>query len=268
MNAAAAVPHLKVPGRTREAPYGAAEALLAGAVVVFFTMIGCLMLPDGLWWGEHREVVSRAFVTTDGTYDTPMGRAYAVTVLLLVQVGLLAAVWQCRRPRFAVAPTERVSELPAVATLWLGATSFVMIPTWLALGGGGSSSGPTFFVAALAITGTVLVALGLSRMPRSRGLRQRHAGHATGTDGSAHAHGGLATPNSAFDALREGQAGFSYQGIRRKAELQESRPVGFSLTRAPDHSLAPSAMGVGLLGLLSLLIALPAVMLTLRSLVS
>jgi hypothetical protein len=252
-------------GRLHEVAYGAPEALLAAAVVVFLAMMGYLMLPDSLWRGEYREVASRALVTTDGSYRAPMGRAYGVTALLLIQVALLVAVWRTRRPRFAAEPAE-VDGMPAAVTLVLGLATLLMIPAWMSLAAGGdhTSRGTTFLLGSMAITGFALVALAISRMPRARGARTS-AAH---LESRPHTHGGLATPESAFQALRERQPGFSFSGIRRLVPLPEPRPVGFSLTRVPDRSLAPSAMGVGLLGLLSVLVGLPAVALVVRSLIS
>ena len=266
---AAAVPHLRGSGRTREAPYGVPEALLATAVVVLLAMVWCWMLPDAVWRGVPATLSRPALDVLEGvdsSVATPVGRAYTVSVLFVFQLALLLSIWARRRPRVTAAPMGRVSELPALVTLLLGLAVLLLIPACLVLGGGGNRPGPAFLLGSMAITGIALVFLANSRLPRSRRLRRR-GGDPTSAEGDPpHVHGGLATPASALAALGDRAPGISFQGFRARAAPQAPGPVGFSLTHVPDRTLVPGVMGVVLLAILSVLVGLPAIALVFRTL--
>ena len=256
MNAAALVlPHARSSGRLREAPYGAAEACLAGAVVLFLAMLACLLLPTrGDGW------------VYESTAATTWVKSCFVSAFYLLEVTLLVLAWRGRRPRMIAAPPEQVSGLPALATFWLGFTLLLLIPAWVALAGANAreNSREALLLGSMAVVGVLLVVMGTSYMRRVALLRSPPG--APGAGAEPHRHAVLALPEAAFESLRDRPPpGYSFTASRRRAELPSPPPVGFSLTRVQDGTLTPPTFGLLLLYAVSTFVALPAVVLVVRA---
>jgi hypothetical protein len=257
MAAQGAAPRPRSTARLREAPFGAPEACVAGAVLCFVACIGVWILPDheGSWRHEPTGVTEAA-------------RSFAVTALYLVEVALLVVAWRGRRPRMVVGPSVRGSEGPALATAALGVASLLLIPGWLGVARDGRRDAAEFLLlAVLALLGFLLLRLGSAHLRRARASVLASIGPLLPSAPNVPGQAAVAVPESAFEALRDRPPpGYSFAASRSRPSLPTPSPVGFSLTRVQDGALTPPTFGLLLLAAAGTAVAVPALAAVARSL--
>lgn len=216
-------------GRTlRERPYGAAEALTAGAVTVCLTMSAVLVFPSG-----------------SGLYGDAL-RARILSGLLVCELLLLVFAWQVRAPRLIARARERARRGPAVATLLLGFALLLLIPLWHLAGDAVGSPGEALVFLLLGFAGVLYTYEGHSLLSGPRASQRIHRT----------SFAGMNLPASALAGLGDASAVMHGMSSVRSSTAEPQR---FHAGRHPDITLTPSLSFLALLGVIALLIGAPAV---------